>query len=96
MEVIDSGPGLPAGSEYQVFEKFYRGSHTGIPGVGLGLAICKGIVEAHGGTLRAENRPEGGALFRITLPMAESAPSVSLESRKRSDRDRAATPNRRH
>jgi len=80
MEVLDSGPGLPVGSEAQVFEKFYRGNHVGIPGVGLGLPICKGIVEAHGGTLRAENRPEGGALFRITLPMADSAPSVPLEA----------------
>ena len=80
MDVLDSGPGLPAGSEAQVFEKFYRGNHVGIPGVGLGLPICKGIVEAHGGTMRAENRPEGGALFRITLPMADHAPSVSLDA----------------
>ena len=80
MEVLDSGPGLPEGSEAQVFEKFFRGNHVGIPGVGLGLPICKGIVEAHGGTLRAENRPEGGALFRITLPMADYAPSVPLEA----------------
>ena len=82
VDVLDSGPGLPAGSEAQVFEKFYRGNHVGVPGVGLGLPICKGIVEAHGGTLRAENRPEGGALFRITLPMIESAPSVNLESQE--------------
>ncbi len=80
IDVMDSGPGLPAGNEAQVFEKFYRGSHAGIAGVGLGLAICKGIVEAHGGTLLAENRPEGGALFRITLPMAEGAPSIVLDT----------------
>ncbi len=80
MEVLDSGPGLPAGSESQVFEKFYRGNHVGVPGVGLGLPICRGIVEAHGGTLRAENRPKGGALFRITLPMLEAAPSVILDT----------------
>jgi two-component system sensor histidine kinase KdpD len=80
IEVADSGPGLAVGSEEKIFEKFFRGNHAGTAGVGLGLPICKGIVEAHGGTLRAENRPEGGALFRITLPIIENAPQVLLET----------------
>jgi two-component system sensor histidine kinase KdpD len=80
VSVADRGPGLPPGSEDHVFEKFYRSetSHrTG--GVGLGLAICRGIVEAHGGTLRAANRPGGGAVFTFTLPLSREAPSVELE-----------------
>ena len=80
VDVLDSGPGIPPGSEMVVFEKFYRGSPAGVAGAGLGLAICKGIVEAHGGTLRAENRPEGGAMFRISLPLVENAPFVAIES----------------
>jgi two-component system sensor histidine kinase KdpD len=76
LEVADSGPGIPAGSEVKIFEKFYRGPHTGIGGVGLGLPICKGIVEAHEGSLRAENRETGGAVFRVTLRLAKAAPSL--------------------
>jgi two-component system sensor histidine kinase KdpD len=75
IELLDHGPGLPADTE-RLFEKFYRGNHTGIAGVGLGLPICRGIIEAHGGTLAAENRREGGALFRILLPIAPDTPAV--------------------
>ncbi len=67
ISVADDGPGLNAEDLERVFEKFYRaGSAPG--GAGLGLAICKAVVEAHGGTIRAENRPGGGAAFRLTLP----------------------------
>jgi two-component system, OmpR family, sensor histidine kinase KdpD len=67
IEVRDRGPGLPEGAEARVFEKFYRGPHTGASGVGLGLPICKGIVEAHGGTIQAESQSGRGAIFRISL-----------------------------
>lgn len=70
VEVADRGPGLPFGNEAAVFAKFWRGSHPGVGGVGLGLSICRGIVEAHAGTITAETRPGGGALFRIILPVA--------------------------
>ncbi|MFH1143655.1 MAG: sensor histidine kinase KdpD [Candidatus Eisenbacteria bacterium] len=70
--VADRGPGLPAGRETSAFEKFWRGAHPGIGGVGLGLPICQGIVEAHGGTINAENRTDGGALFRLRLPRLEA------------------------
>ncbi|URO00435.1 two-component system sensor histidine kinase KdpD [Leclercia adecarboxylata] len=70
LEVWDSGPGIPAGQEQAIFDKFARGNkESAIPGVGLGLAICQAIVEVHGGTLSAHNRPEGGAVFCVTLPL---------------------------
>jgi two-component system sensor histidine kinase KdpD len=74
IEVRDHGPGLGDGTE-RIFEKFFRGTHAGVAGVGLGLAICRGIVEAHGGTLTADNRADGGAVFRIRLPLAAEVPT---------------------
>jgi len=72
VEVSDNGPGLPAGMEKTIFEKFTRGhDETATSGVGLGLAIARAIVEAHGGTIEANNRPEGGARFVFTLPVGE-------------------------
>lgn len=69
VEVADRGPGVPPGEEERIFEKFYRGSTTG-RGAGLGLAICRGIVEAHGGRIWAQNLPEGGLAVLFTLPLA--------------------------
>lgn len=80
VDVADRGPGLPPGAEAQVFQKFVRGAHAGIPGVGLGLSIARGIVEAHGGTLVALPRDGGGARFRFTLPDQGAAPQVALDS----------------
>lgn len=69
LEVWDNGPGIPAGQEQAIFDKFARGNkESAIPGVGLGLAICQAIVEVHGGSITAHNRPEGGAGFCVTLP----------------------------
>ncbi|MDV5238479.1 two-component system sensor histidine kinase KdpD [Leclercia adecarboxylata] len=69
LEVWDTGPGIPAGQEQAIFDKFARGNkESAIPGVGLGLAICQAIVEVHGGTITAHNRPKGGARFCVTLP----------------------------
>jgi signal transduction histidine kinase len=72
IEVADSGPGIPAEHLQRLFDRFYRvdtGRSRSEGGSGLGLAIAKAIVEAHGGTITAQNRPEGGALFRLSLPM---------------------------
>ena len=67
--VSDSGPGLPPGDLTRVFERFYRVDKSrSRPGTGLGLAIVKHLVELHGGTVVAANRPEGGAAFTVTLP----------------------------
>jgi two-component system, OmpR family, phosphate regulon sensor histidine kinase PhoR len=72
MKVSDSGPGIPPQDLTRVFERFYRvdKSRSRPGGTGLGLAIVKHLVELHGGSARAENRPEGGATFTITLPAA--------------------------
>jgi two-component system sensor histidine kinase KdpD len=78
VEVSDHGPGLPPSDLERVFEKFYRTSDsTKRPGAGLGLAICRGIIELHGGKIYAENRPDGGAVFRFTLPLSGSPPEVT-------------------
>jgi len=74
--VDDHGPGLPRGREEAIFEKFERGAReSATPGVGLGLAICRAIVHAHGGSIRGENRERDGAVagarFTITLPQGQ-------------------------
>jgi PAS domain S-box-containing protein len=71
LEVLDRGPGLPEGEEDRLFDRFYRGpglQESASSGIGIGLTVCRGLVEAHGGQLAASNREGGGAIFRITLP----------------------------
>jgi two-component system, OmpR family, sensor histidine kinase KdpD len=70
VRIDDLGPGLKPGTEEKIFEKFFKSSEHS-ESSGLGLAICHAIVTAHGGTIRAANRPEGGATFKVTLPVAE-------------------------
>ncbi len=78
--VEDDGPGLPAGKEESIFAKFARGkSESTVSGVGLGLSIVRAIVEAHDGTIRAENREAGGCRFVIRLP-AGNPPAVPGET----------------
>ena len=80
LEVADRGPGLPPGDETRVFDKFYRGRLAGTGGgVGLGLTICRGIVEAHGGTISAENRPGGGLVLRVVLPPLDKPPEIRID-----------------
>ena len=70
--VNDHGPGLPSGREDAIFEKFERGSKEGsTTGVGLGLAICRAIMQAHGGSIRGQTRDTGGASFVLSLPRGE-------------------------
>ncbi len=70
VSVSDNGPGLPAGREEAVFQKFTRGvRESATPGVGLGLAICRAIIESHQGKIVGANRPGGGARFTFTLPL---------------------------
>jgi two-component system, OmpR family, sensor histidine kinase KdpD len=78
--VVDNGPGLRPGSEREIFNKFSRGvRESAIGGVGLGLAICKAIIEAHGGSISAMNQPEHGAAFIFTLPVSKEQPTPSGE-----------------
>jgi signal transduction histidine kinase len=72
VSIEDRGPGIDPGDLERIFARFYRGEKSrsrSHGGAGLGLAIAQGIVEAHGGTIRAENRPGGGARFVFTIPL---------------------------
>jgi two-component system sensor histidine kinase KdpD len=78
--VADRGPGIPRGLERQLFEKFYQYRSEGSQnGVGLGLAICRAIVEVHGGSIQAQNRSTGGAVFSFVLPVDQMPPTVEEE-----------------
>lgn len=82
-DVIDHGPGVPPGSEKLVFEKFHRGANAvtdGSRGTGLGLTICRAIVQAHGGEIGVENLAVGGARFWFTIPLGESPPTMLPET----------------
>jgi PAS domain S-box-containing protein len=74
LEVTDTGSGIPAEKLDSIFTPFVT---TKAKGMGMGLAVSSTIVQAHGGTIAAENRPEGGAVFRVTLPVAPELSSVS-------------------
>jgi signal transduction histidine kinase len=76
--IEDEGPGFPPEVLEHIFEKFYRLPKTTTGGTGLGLSIARGFVEAHGGTISAENRTGKGARFIIRLPVA-AAPSMPEE-----------------
>jgi two-component system OmpR family sensor kinase len=78
LSVRDHGPGISDAAREQVFERFWResdsrGRESG--GAGLGLAIVAGVAEAHGGSVRAENRPDGGAVFTVRLPLEAGVPA---------------------
>jgi two-component system OmpR family sensor kinase len=77
VSVRDHGPGLPADSERNIFDRFWRaegGRERGKAGAGLGLAIVRGVLDAHGGRISAENAPDGGAVFVVRLPSSASQP----------------------
>jgi two-component system, OmpR family, sensor histidine kinase KdpD len=69
ISVSDRGPGVPIETTERLFEKFYHGDDRKTGGLGLGLSIARGLIEAHGGKLTAENRDGGGARFTISLPV---------------------------
>lgn len=69
--VADTGPGIPEDQQQHLFERFWQGRRTG-HGAGLGLAICKSLVEAHGGRIGVESDVGRGSTFRFTLPLADA------------------------
>ena len=70
LKVQDQGPGIPRARLSRLFEAYSPGRKSGVSGLGLGLYIAKGVVEAHGGSLRAESRPGEGSTFFVSLPVA--------------------------
>jgi two-component system sensor histidine kinase KdpD len=80
LTVADNGPGLPPDALPLIFDKFYRAPAAPAGGTGLGLAIVKGFVEAQGGQVKAGNRPGGGAVFTVQLPLAKSPPVAAEAS----------------
>jgi len=82
ISLADRGPGIPPGEEERIFDKFVRGRSSG-GGVGLGLAICRTIIKAHGGNIWAENREGGGAVFHFTLPAAGLPPATKSEEEEK-------------
>jgi two-component system sensor kinase FixL len=70
VSIADTGPGLPLDIRAKLFEPFVT---TKASGLGVGLSICRVIIEAHGGQLQAEDNPEGGTIFRFTLPQSYTA-----------------------
>jgi len=76
LSVADRGPGIPAGWLTRSFDKFFRAPSAPTGGSGLGLTIVKGFAAAHGGTVTADNRPGGGAIFTMRLPQLEKPPTV--------------------
>ena len=85
IQVIDNGPGV--GDPERIFDAFVT---TKKSGMGIGLAVSRSIVEAHGGRLWAENRPEGGAIFTVALPL-ESMQSRPTPRRRKTDRSQSVT-----
>ena len=81
LSITDHGPGIPAGMEERIFEKFYRANPAADAGrgSGLGLAICRAIAKTHGGNITAANRPGGGAEFVVRLPLQKDSPQVVVE-----------------
>ena len=77
LEILDEGAGLPKDADVDIFAPFVSTKDTGL---GLGLSISRQIVDAHGGRLEAENRPEGGALFRVYLPIEAPRPAPAAEA----------------
>ena len=80
IRISDQGPGVTGEDKGKVFEKFYR-LHTTrrVSGTGLGLTICKGIVDVHGGSIWVEDRPGGGSVFVVSLPVELLRPQDLLD-----------------
>ncbi|MEN9756776.1 MAG: hypothetical protein RL755_963 [Pseudomonadota bacterium] len=82
ISIIDAGVGVPEHLLPKIFDKFFQvNTESAQSGVGLGLPICRAIIEAHGGIISASNHPEGGLIIKFNLPMLESPPCMDLEEK---------------
>lgn len=79
LQVEDHGPGIPETLREKVFEPFFQSSPSNAGG-GLGLSICRGIVEAHGGSIRIDETPGGGATLTVVLPVPADKPQIDVEA----------------
>jgi signal transduction histidine kinase len=81
IEVEDAGPGIPTEHLPRLFERFYRvpDQHANVRGTGLGLYICRKILEAHGGEISVASQPGAGTRFNISLPVHVLAPTTEAE-----------------
>ena len=70
LEIVDTGPGIPPALWARIFEPFFTTKPPGV-GTGLGLSLCQGIIEGHGGTIRVTSQPGQGTAFRVELPLGE-------------------------
>jgi two-component system sensor histidine kinase KdpD len=77
VEVADRGPGVAPADAERIFDKFFRVREGEGGGAGLGLTICRGIIEAHGGRIWVQARAGGGAAFRFTIPLGEATDVVA-------------------
>jgi len=84
LEVRDRGPGVPGPMRQKIFERFVRGSGASGSGVGLGLTICREIVQAHGGRIWVEERAGGGSVFAVEIPRAQATPGSTLAPQRTS------------
>jgi signal transduction histidine kinase len=91
LEVVDDGPGLPAGLGEQIFERFVRGSGpadlAGDAGTGLGLAIVRAVARSHGGAVEAGSSESGGARFAVRLPLVSFAEAPDAGTRAEGRRE---------
>jgi PAS domain S-box-containing protein len=78
LEVADNGPGVAPANRQRIFEPFFTTKPTGM-GTGIGLSLCHSIVIAHGGTIECRESPEGGALFRVSLPVGQTGVEKKAE-----------------
>ncbi len=76
LEVVDTGPGIPPALRARIFEPFFTTKPPGV-GTGLGLSLCQGIIEGHGGTIRVTSQPGQGTVFRVELPVGEGPVTTS-------------------
>jgi CheY-like chemotaxis protein len=79
LEVMDIGPGIPPAIQTRIFEPFFTTKPPGV-GTGLGLSLCQGIIEGHGGTIRVTSQPGQGTVFRVELPVGEVPITASPSS----------------